>query len=211
MVIDNDGYQTMIWYVLRHAEKEQGDFYNPQLRHQDPPLSASGQQAARKLVTHFADKPIAAIYVSAYQRTGQTIAAVAERLQISPVVDGRLNEIDNGDVDDMTELNFQQVYPAVWRAYKARRADFRFPGGETGAEVQVRIKEFFAEKQGQHSGADILLVSHDGLIRQMMCYILGLPVYRRGDFRVDLCGLTELCYQDDWNRWQLLRFNQECE
>ncbi len=204
------GIKPMIWYILRHAEKEQGDFHNPQLRHQDQPLSARGQQAALKLVANFADKPITAIYVSAYQRTWQTIAAVAEHLQITPVVDGRLNEIDNGDVDGITARDFQQVYPDVWRAYLARRADFRFPGGETGAEVQERIKDFFDEKRGQHTGADILLVSHDGLIRQMMCYVMGLPVYRRGDFRVDLCGLMELSYQDDCDRWQLLRFNQAC-
>ena len=202
------GIKPMFWYILRHAEKEQGTFHNPQLRHQDPPLSAKGQQAALKLVTYFADKPIIAIYVSAYQRTWQTIAAVAEHLQITPVVDGRLNEIDNGNIDEMTEHDFQQFYPDVWQAYMARNADFRFPGGETGAEVQERIKDFFDEKRGQHDGADILLVSHDGLIRQMICYVMGLPVYRRGDFRVDLCGLTELSYQDDYGRWQLLRFNQ---
>jgi hypothetical protein len=23
------------WYIVRHAEKEPGDFYNPRLRHQD--------------------------------------------------------------------------------------------------------------------------------------------------------------------------------
>ena len=200
----------MIWYVLRHAEKEQGDFYNPQLRHQDQPLSASGQQSALKLVDCFADNSIKAIYVSAYQRTGQTIAAVAKRLNITPVVDKRLNEIDNGDVGEMTEADFQRTYPNVWQAYRSRSRDFRFPGGETGAEVQARIQEFIEEKRTQHPGDDILLVSHGGLIRVMLCTVLGLPVYRRGDFRVDLCGLMELSYQTDCNRWQLLRFNQPC-
>jgi broad specificity phosphatase PhoE len=201
----------MIWYVLRHAEKAQGDFYNPQLRHQDQPLSAAGRQAAQKLVDYFAEKPITAIYVSAYQRTWQTIAAVAERLRLTLVVDERLNEIDNGYVDEMTEQDFQQTYPEVWRAYVARTADFRFPGGETGTEVQNRVKDFFDDKLSQHMGSDILLVTHDGLIRQMMCYVMGLPVYRRGDFRVDLCGLTELSYQNDYGRWKLLRFNVICE
>jgi len=198
----------MIWYVVRHAEKEQGDFHNPVLRHQDGPLSAKGKQTAQKLVAYFADKPITAIYVSAYQRTQQTIAAAAEHLSLTPVVDARLNEIDNGAVDQMTETDFQHTYPEVWQAYVARTADFRFPGGETGAEVQDRIKDFFEEKQRQHRANEILLVSHDGLIRQMMCYVMGLPVYRRGDFRVDYCGLTELSYQDDYSRWKLLRFNQ---
>jgi broad specificity phosphatase PhoE len=201
----------MTWYVLRHAAKEQGDFHNPQLRHQDQPLSAEGKRAAQKWVAYFAHKPIVAIYVSAYQRTWQTIAPVADRLQLTPVVDARLNEIDTGQVDEMTEQEFQRTYPDVWQAYVARTADYRFPGGESGAEVEARIKSFFDEKRRQHAGGDILVVSHDGLIRQMMCAVLGLPVYRRGDFKVDLCGLTELSYQEDCSRWKLLRFNQTCE
>jgi broad specificity phosphatase PhoE len=96
----------MTWYILRHAEKEQGNFHNPQLRHQDEPLSTKGRRDAQKLVTVFADKPIAAIYVSAYQRTWQTVTDVAEQLQLTPIVDERLNEIDNGLVDEMTESEF---------------------------------------------------------------------------------------------------------
>ncbi len=200
----------MTWYVLRHGHKESGDFHNPKLRHQDEPLSAEGQQAARKWVAYFAEKPIAAIYVSAYQRTGQTAAAIAEHLHLTPIVDERLNEIDNGLVDEMTEQQFQQAYPEAWQAYVARTADYRFPGGESGSEVQSRVAAFFEEKMAQHPGSDILLVSHDGWIRQMMCYVLNLPVHRRGDFRVDLCGLTELSYQDQYRRWKLLRFNTIC-
>jgi broad specificity phosphatase PhoE len=59
----------MIWYVLRHAEKERGGFYNPQLQIHDEPISPKGLQSAQKLVAQFADKPVSAIYVSAYQRT----------------------------------------------------------------------------------------------------------------------------------------------
>lgn len=198
----------MTWYVLRHAEKEQGDFHNPQLRHQDEPISARGRSDAERLVDLFVDKPIAAIYVSAYQRTWQTAANVAECLQLTPVIDARLNEIDNGLVDRITEQEFELAYPEVWKAYVARAADFRFPGGECGADVQARIQDFFDEKMSQHKDADLLIVSHDGWIRQMMCHVMGLPVYRRGDFRVNLCGLTELQYQERIGRWRLIRFNQ---
>jgi broad specificity phosphatase PhoE len=198
----------MTWYILRHAEKEQGNFHNTQLHHQDQPLSAKGRQDAQKLVTIFDDKPIKSIYVSAYQRTWQTAANIARQLHLTPVIDKRLNEIDNGLVNEMTESEFAQAYPDVWQAYVARTADFRFPGGECGADVQARVKNFFEEKLHQHKDDDILLVTHEGLIRQMMCYVMGLPVYRRGDFRVNLCGLTELSYQEEHGRWKLLRFNQ---
>lgn len=198
----------MTWYILRHAEKERGDFYNKQLRLQDHPLSNVGKQSAANLVDLFIDKPIAAIYISSYLRTKQTITAVAKHLQLDPVVDSRLNEIDNGAVGDKSENEFQRAFPEEWRTFAARKADFCFPDGETGAEVQMRIREFFDEKLSQHSTEDIILVSHDGWIRIMMCTLLGLPVYRRGEFRTDYCGLTELCYQSIYATWQIVRFNQ---
>jgi broad specificity phosphatase PhoE len=198
----------MTWYILRHAEKERGDFHNPQLRHQDQPLSDRGRQEAEKWAGYFTDKAIAAIYVSGYIRTRQTVERAAEALQLLPVMDERLNELDNGLVDEMTEEQFRQAYPQEWKAYCARTADFRFPGGETGADAQSRILEFVAEKQRQHAGENILVVTHEGLIRVWMCTLLGLPVFHRGDFKVDLCGLTEVTFQEDVQRWKLIRFNQ---
>jgi broad specificity phosphatase PhoE len=198
----------MILYFLRHADKERGDFYNPHLRHQDRPLSAKGRQDAQKLVGYFADKKLAAIYVSGYQRTRQTIEPLAERLHLVPLVDERLNEIDNGLVDEMTGEQFRLAFPQEWNAFQARRADFRFPGGETGLEAQNRIVDFVAEKQRQHCGEDLLVVSHDGLIRLWLCSMLGLPVYQRGNFQLDPCGLTEVNYLEDELRWKLVRFNQ---
>jgi broad specificity phosphatase PhoE len=197
----------MIWYFLRHAEKEPGNFFNPHLRHQDRPLSDRGRTDAQKLAGYFADKKLAAIYVSGYIRTRQTIETAAEALQLIPVVDERLNEIDNGFVDEMSEREFQKAYPEEWKSFKSRRADFRYPGGETGKEAQKRVVDFVAEKRRQHLGENILVVSHDGLIRLWMCHLLGMPVYKRGIFQVDLCGLTEVNYLEDEKRWKLMRFN----
>ena len=64
------------------------------------------------------------------------------------------------------------------------------------------------EKRRQHAGQDILVVSHEGLIRLWMCTLMGLPVYRRGDFSIDFCGLLETDYQPEYERWKLIRFNQ---
>jgi broad specificity phosphatase PhoE len=199
----------MTWYILRHAEKERGELFNPLLGRQDQPLSEKGRQDAQKLTGYFTDRKIAAIYVSGYQRTRQTIEPVAEALHLIPRVDARLNEIDNGLVGDMKEPEFQLTFPEEWKAYKAREADFRFPGGETGEEAQCRIIDFVDEKRNQHTGENIVVVTHDGLIRLWMCHLVGIPVFKRGDFQTDLCGLTEVNYLEDEERWKLIRFNLE--
>ncbi len=196
-------------YLIRHAAKAKGDFHNSYLRHQDEPLSDLGRQTSERLWGFFAGRVIDAIYVSEYRRTGETIAYVAGRCGLEPVVDSRLNEIDNGLIEGLADEEIQARYPEVWRGFTERAADFRFPGGESGEEVRERVNSFLQEKRRQHSGAAIIAVAHDGLIRLAMCHVLGLPVYRRWDFHIDFCGLVELAAQGEAG-WKLIRFNQAC-
>jgi probable phosphoglycerate mutase len=200
----------MTFYILRHADKEVGDFYNPRLRHQDMPISAKGRRDAKKLYSFFADKDISRIYVSAYQRTGQTIADVADQLSLTPIVDERLNEVDTGLFNGMTEEEAMEMYTEELRAYRERKTDFRRPKGETGGEAQKRIVSFLEEKRELHGDENTIVVSHDGLIRTLMCYVMGIPVYKHQNFHVDTCGITELIYQPDYDEWKLIRFNQIC-
>jgi broad specificity phosphatase PhoE len=197
----------MAFIIIRHGQKESGNYFNPVLRHQDSPLSKRGIEEAVKLASIFSKSYISAIYVSSYKRTYQTIEPLSRELGLAPIVDERLNELDNGVLDDMNEQEFEKSYPEEWKAYKSRTADFRFPGGETGEEASIRIGSFLEEKMKMNKGENIIIVSHDGLIRICMCYILGLPVFHRGDFKVDLCGITKIEFQEDIKRWKLLQFN----
>jgi broad specificity phosphatase PhoE len=198
----------MTFYIIRHAHKEQGNFYNPRLRHQDEPISQAGRADSLKLWPYLRDKHLSAIYMSGYQRTRQTVAYVAEQSGLTPVVDERLNEIDNGLIEGMTDADIQERYPDVWRGFRERSADFRFPGGETGEEARQRIAGFLEEKRQIHADENILFVSHEGLIRLLVCHILGLPVYARWNFQVGFCGIMEINYQPDLRTWNLIRFNQ---
>ncbi len=199
----------MTVYVIRHAEKEKGEFRVPGLPHQDQPLSQKGREESRKLWSYLCDKQISAIYVSRYQRTGQTIEYVAQQLGITPLMDDRLNELDSGILDPMSAEEIQEKYPEFWKAYTERTADFRFPGGETGEEACRRIAGFLEEKRQAHPGENIVFVTHEGLMRQLMCYIVDIPVYKRGNFYVDLCGIMEITYQPEHKNWKLIRFNQK--
>ena len=198
----------MKWYIIRHADKEQGEFYNPDLGHQDQPISEKGHLKAQKLISYFSDKSIDKIYISEYIRTEQTIKFIAENKKISPMVDSRLNEIDNGLIEGLSEQAVQQKYPDIWNAWMDRDRDFQFPEGEGGEDAQKRIKSFFEEKQAFKE--NVILVSHDGLIRLLLCYILGIAVYRRWDFRIDTCGIMEIEYQSKFKKWKLIRFNHIC-
>ena len=198
----------MSFYILRHGDKEKGEFRNPALPLNDQPISELGQGQARALVDFFAEREIARIYVSAYQRTGQTIAYVAQHFGLEPIVDERLNEINIGDFENATQEDVEEKFPAEWQAYCERRRDFRFPGGESGGEAQGRAVDFLEEKREFHGNENVIAVCHDGLIRVLMCHVIGILINNRWNFRADTCGITEIEYQPDYGAWKLMRYNQ---
>jgi broad specificity phosphatase PhoE len=195
-------------YFIRHAAKEVGDFYNPALDRLDQPISAEGQKAAENLCWYFSGVEIAAIYVSQFVRTAQTAATLAESFGLAPVVDARLNEINNGQIERMSDEQVQQTYPEVWQGFRERNHDFRFPGGETGEEARQRIAEFLEEKRLELDGENMIVICHDAIIRVLMCHVLQMPVYYRWKMKVDFCGITEVRYSPEDAEWKLLRFNQ---
>jgi broad specificity phosphatase PhoE len=77
---------------------------------------------------------------------------LANQHPLNPILNERLNELNNGLIDEMTEQDFRISYPIAWKAYMARKTDLRFPGGETGEETQKRICSFLEEKRIQYEG-----------------------------------------------------------
>ena len=199
------------FYVVRHAEKQKGDFYNPYLRHQDEPITENGKRSAERLWSFFSKRTISAVYISEYLRTAQTAEYVACQLVISPVIDKRLNEIDNGLIEGLSNQELQMTYPEVWNGFRQRDHDVRFPNGETGEEAKKRIMELLEEKRLAHPSENVLFFCHEGLIRIMTCTVMGLPVYNRWNYKVDFCGITEISYQPEYNNWKLIRFNNIVE
>jgi broad specificity phosphatase PhoE len=84
------------------------------------------------------------------------------------------------------------------------------PDGETGEVAKQRIFDFLEETWQLHNTGNIILVSHDGLIRLLMFYIVDIPVYKRWNFRVDTCGIMKITYQRDGEARKSVRFNQTC-
>ena len=135
----------MKFYLVRHADKAKGDYFNPRLRHNDQPVSKFGRKQASKIEKYFHKLSIKSIYVSEYIRTEQTARPLGRKLKIDPIADYRLNEIDNGIIDKLSDDELREKYTEVWAAFQDRDSDFRWPEGETGLEAQERIVSFIIE------------------------------------------------------------------
>ena len=196
-------------YFIRHADKGTGNCYNEHLRHQDFPLSDLGKRRAENLAYYFERKEISTVYASEYLRTQQTAAALAAKKGLEIVVDHRLNEIDNGILDEMSDAEIKRKYPSFWDDFFSYSKDVRFPDGETGEEVKARQQSLLKELIA--GGKNAALVSHEGYMRLLICNLLGLPVYERYQFEIGYCGITEIESCKDLGKWKIIRMNQAIE
>lgn len=193
----------MKFYLVRHADKAKGDYFNLRLQHDDQPISTLGRKQASKIKKYFEKLSIQSIYVSEYIRTEQTARLLARKLNVVPITDSRLIEIDVGITNRLSDEELKEKYPEVWNAFQDRDRDFRWPEGETGLEAQERIVSFvhsIIDRDG-----DILVIAHDGIVRIFICYVLGLPVYSRFNFQDDTASISEIEWDKTENRWRLIR------
>jgi broad specificity phosphatase PhoE len=193
-------------FVIRHADKEIGEFYSDNLHLNNQPISENGKMQAANLVNYFNNIEIDSIYVSRYIRTKETIAAVAETKKISPVIDHRLDEVDIGDFEKLSNDQVEKDYPEFWKAYLERDRDFRFPNGESGEEAGTRVFEKFCSLD---AAKNHILVAHDGIIRTLLCKVLSIPVYKRHLFSIDLCSVTIFEYSSEFKCWTVPHINME--
>ncbi len=192
-------------FLVRHGDKEPGAWLDPVIGHHDNPLSAAGREEAARAAAWLAPRRPGAIRASRYGRTSETARPLAEALGLPVLVDPRLDEIDVGEKDKLAPEELAARYPGFWKSYNTFDEDFRYPGGERGADVAERAASFLDEVR--RGGLDTAAFTHDGFIRITACLVLGLPFHLRCRLRSDTAGITELAWDEGRGEWSLERLN----
>jgi broad specificity phosphatase PhoE len=139
------------------------------VRDPDVPLSDTGCGQAEALGRWLASSPEeerpTAVLSSPFARALRTAELAADGLGLPVHTDERLRERDFGAFDGMTGTGIREHYPD-----EARRRDllgkfyYRPPGGESWADVALRIRSLLATEALRHDGARLLLVAHQAVI-----------------------------------------------
>ncbi len=154
--------------LARHG---QTDDNLPPLRFQgrrDTPLNATGRAQARELAERVRDAGIASLHCSDLSRARETAAAVGEAIGLRAAVDPRLGEAWRGDWEGLLMPDVEASDPEGWAAWRAAGEGFRFPGGESLHEQQVRVLAALRDIEAS-APAPALVVCHGGSIRVALC------------------------------------------
>jgi alpha-ribazole phosphatase len=175
--------------LVRHGETE----LNSSQRYwgkTDVPLGALGLSAAESLRGRLADEKIDFAYSSTLKRalvTAQTIASIHNLEVISCP---ELNEIDFGKMEGLTFNEVNGKFPEVARLWVERSPELAYPEGESLSQLDKRVSEFRKRLSGHALDTVILIVAHSGVLRTLICQILGWEAAARWKIKLDLGSLS---------------------
>jgi broad specificity phosphatase PhoE len=140
-------------------------------RDADVELSATGREqslALGRLLAGFPeDQQATSVWSSPYVRARQTAdLAVRSGGWRAPVLaDERLRDRELGILDMLTSAGVEARLPeeAARRRWLGKFY-YRPPGGESWADVALRLRSLLADVDRQHSGGRVMLVCHDAVI-----------------------------------------------
>jgi broad specificity phosphatase PhoE len=95
-----------------------------------------------------------------------------------------LREIDAGLWEGLTFEEARERYPREWAERERDLVGYRFPGGESFRGLRGRVLPVFA-RIAKGGGKNVLVVTHRGPMRVILCESLGLPLERVFSLAVD--------------------------
>ncbi len=130
-------------------------------------------QATAARIAELARKPVA-IYTSPLERARETSAPIATALRLRPVIARGLLECDFGTWTGKKLATLSRR--PEWRAVQNAPSTFRFPEGESFAEMQQRIWTTLEKLAAKHRNRTIVVVSHADPIKAAVTYAQGVPL-----------------------------------
>ncbi len=158
----------------QHAEQLDLD-----LRDADVPLSDNGRDQARALADWLRDQPAAAtptlVVSSPYRRAYQTAELATAELDAAVTQDERLRERDLGRLDGLTGRGIRARFPEeAARRSKLGKFYYQPPGGESWADVVLRVRSFLHELAAVGREERAWLFTHQAVIMAHRYVLEGL-------------------------------------
>lgn len=131
-----------------------------------------------------------AVYASPLERAVETAQPIARALGCRVRTERGLLECDFGQWTGARLATLRRR--RQWRAVQAQPSTFRFPGGESFAEMQARMTDAVDRLAARHSGECFVAVSHADPIKAVVAATAGIPLDLFQRLVVSPCSVTAL-------------------
>ena len=156
----------------------------------DVELSQEGLNQAERLRDFLTTVEIDAVYTSNLSRAADTAEIITSKHQVKITTCKELAEINFGDLEGLTFEEISRQHPEMAELLSTWSIRPRFPGGESVDELNKRVSKFLLRLRKHADEEVILIVSHAGVLRLMVCNLLGLGLQHWRQIRIDLASLS---------------------
>ncbi len=203
-----DFHKATTLIVVRHGET----IWNTEARfqgHTDIPLSERGRAQARATARRLAGVHIDAAYCSPLQRCLETTQIILQGRAIEPTAKEDLREASHGRWEGMTHIEVLERYPEDVAKKAADPANYGGTDGEPLGKVQKRVWKTIMDLVRAHPQHTLLVTSHGGPIRALICSALGLDLANSERIAVHNAAITVIKVSQEGNAL-LLGMNDAC-
>jgi alpha-ribazole phosphatase len=169
--------------LVRHAETGCGGRMEGWT---DSSLNDLGLRQVERLAARLKPAAFTVVYVSDLQRARQTALPFSVR---PTIVNQGLREMSFGRWENRTYADISREAPEAAQRWQSDPVAVAPPGGESLTDVSKRISKVIEALRGE---TDALVVGHQGSLRVMICLLLGFPVQKYWQLRLDHAGITLL-------------------
>lgn len=193
------------------AEEAGGEVIDLDVRDADVPLSETGREQAAALgerLRTLTPPPLVA-FVSPYLRARQTLEVAGTGADTPVIVDERLRDRELGILDLLTRAGVAARHP-VEAARRAHLGKYyhRPPGGESWADVALRLRSFLRDAADRQEIAGIV-VAHDAVVLLLVALLTGMDEPRLLEFAAHHTVLNASVTAIRWDgaQWVLEQFS----
>lgn len=183
-------------YLARHGESAWNvkHLYTGRM---DVPLSELGKLQAERLGDKLSMLDIKTIYASPLKRAHDTALPAAVLRKMPLRLDARLKEIHHGAWEGNPANVIREQYADEYLIWRTQPHRVKMPDGESLDDVSVRVTSFLQDVLAEHADGNVVIVSHDAVLRVlvMQTLLMGLEYFWR--WRFDNAALSMLERLDD--------------
>jgi broad specificity phosphatase PhoE len=192
-------------YIIRHGETDLNAQGIVQGRGINSDLNATGRAQGEAFYQRYKHIPFDKLYTSTLKRTHQTVQHFIEDglawEQLSGLDELAWGEWEGKSSNDQSRMAFREMV----EQWQSGNYDAKFSGGESPAEVEIRLKEAM-DIITSKSGEDLVLICmHGRAMRLLFCILTGKPLSKMVDFPHLNTTLYRFKYKD--GKFDLIDFN----
>lgn len=176
-------------FLVRHGETD----WNAEKRYlgqTDLPLNSKGRQQVLNLAHELKDVDFACCYTSDLIRASQTTSTILKGRDVEIIIEIALREASFGTWEGLTHAEISRQHAVELELWVESQGMTKPGGGESLGDLRGRLGAWLESLYAENPAGNILVVTHGGPLRVILCLLMGLPVTKHWKFSVEPSAMT---------------------